>query len=158
MKGNINIRNGFEYFRYKFVPFNGGGRTGDIPQLPFDACGINEIYRLGGTVYSIQEQINELNYHNFNSAIVASCFPNPILNKITLFIENVDIESDEALVYEFYDALGRNVNALFDKSSSSYDREEITTLFNINTNLAKGWYNCVVRKNGIILCHISFNK
>ncbi len=159
--GNVNIRNGFEWYRYSFAPLNGSiafNRNGDRLQIVFNACDFNEIYRQGGNVFTTTDITNEINNNVIFSNAIISGYPNPVVDKITFFVENIEFANNAEMVFEFYNALGKNVSELFVSQNVSFDKDQMSALFHIQSDLAKGWYNCAMKCNGKIIGHITFTK
>ena len=158
MKGNINIRNGFEWFRYSFDPLSAGGRPGDIQQIVYNACDIGEIYRLAPSNQTIFEN-NITNSFNVNDeSITLSFFPNPVVNVFNIEIENINLTNTSNCIFKFYDALGRDLTSQFDISSTDYDRQQLSVKINIPSELSKGMYSCVIADENSYLCNFTFSK
>ena len=158
MKGNTNIRNGFEYFPYSFDLVSNIGRPQDFPQTIYDPCNIEPIYRQGfNTTQIISDDNNNLSNEQGRNPIV-SFYPNPAIDKLNVQIENVDLENQTDLQIKFYDAIGRDVSCQFILINSDFSISSVHSAIKLPNDLPNGIYKCTVIKKGIIISSFNFSN
>ena len=156
--GNINIRNGFEYFRYSFDPVSIIGRPQDFPQTIYDPCNPATIYRHGfNSTQIISDENNNLPSEQGRRPLV-SCYPNPIIDKLNILIENLELDNENDLQFKFYDAVGRDITNQFNKANFENYKETTNTVFQVPLYLTNGIYKCAILNEGNIVSSFCFSK
>lgn len=159
MKGNINIRSGFEYFRYPRAPLNVNPlRPDDAIQSWYIACDPDVIYRVSENTANIFDGNSENLARLGNVSVSVFTYPNPVVDGMNLNVENITIQNIDAVSFKFYDALGRIVSGMITQNAIDYSREQLTAQFRINNNLQKGVYTCKAIVEGNIVVAFTFTK
>ena len=159
MTSNINIRNGFEYFRYTYAPLNVNPlRPDDAIQSWYIACDPDVIYRVSENTANIFDADNENLARLGNVPVSVFTYPNPVVDGMNLNVENITIQNMDAVSFKFSDALGRNVGSMITQNAIDFSREQLTAQFQINSILPKGVYTCKVVVEGDLVVAFTFTK